>query len=125
MTQISLAATSTVDFLIGSRSCSVQRGGNMRHRHATCTCVPRRLRPGEAYTACVGTTQRNLRSHAYPRDVAKEHNNSAGYELLIGTSGYSYPDWKGTFYPRDLKKRVKSAVPELTYLSHYFNFCEI
>ncbi|HEY0563968.1 MAG TPA: DUF72 domain-containing protein [Terriglobales bacterium] len=58
--------------------------------------------------------------------MAGEHQKSAaGHELLIGTSGYSYPDWKGTFYPRDLKKRVKSAVAELTYLSHYFNFCEI
>ena len=48
-----------------------------------------------------------------------------GEELLIGTSGYSYPDWKGIVYPADLKRRVKSAAPELTYISRFFNFCEI
>ena len=25
--------------------------------------------------------------------------------LYVGTSGYSYPKWKGTFYPRDLPLR--------------------
>lgn len=25
--------------------------------------------------------------------------------LLIGTSGYDYPEWKGVFYPRDLKRK--------------------
>ena len=26
-------------------------------------------------------------------------------ELLIGTSGYDYPEWKGVFYPEDLKRK--------------------
>ena len=25
--------------------------------------------------------------------------------LLIGTSGYDYPEWKGVFYPEDLKRK--------------------
>jgi uncharacterized protein YecE (DUF72 family) len=48
-----------------------------------------------------------------------------GTELFIGTSGYSYPDWKGVVYPASLKKAVGGPVPELTYLSRYFNTCEI
>ena len=42
--------------------------------------------------------------------------------ILIGTSGFSYPDWHGTFYPSDLKKR---KVHELQYLAEFFDFCEI
>ena len=26
-------------------------------------------------------------------------------DLLIGTSGYDYPEWKGVFYPKDLKRK--------------------
>ena len=26
-------------------------------------------------------------------------------DLLIGTSGYDYPEWKGVFYPDDLKRK--------------------
>ena len=26
-------------------------------------------------------------------------------DLLIGTSGYDYPEWKGAFYPEDLKRK--------------------
>lgn len=32
-------------------------------------------------------------------------------KILIGTSGFSYPEWKGTFYPEDL--------PSKKYLSYY------
>jgi uncharacterized protein YecE (DUF72 family) len=46
-------------------------------------------------------------------------------QLFIGTSGYSYPDWKGVVYPRSLKRVGPSSTPELTYLSRYFNTCEI
>ncbi len=46
-------------------------------------------------------------------------------ELFIGTSGYSYPDWKGVVYPKSLKKDVGGPAPELTYLSRFFNTCEI
>lgn len=48
-----------------------------------------------------------------------------GVRLFIGTSGYSYPDWKGIVYPRSVKRDVGGPVPELTYLSRYFNTCEI
>ena len=29
----------------------------------------------------------------------------AGAELFIGTSGYSYPDWKGILYPRSVNTK--------------------
>ena len=47
-------------------------------------------------------------------------------EMFIGTSGYSYPDWKGVVYPKSVKREVgTSTTPELTYISRYFNTCEI
>ena len=52
-------------------------------------------------------------------------SNKADAELFIGTSGYSYPDWKGIVYPRTVKRDVGGSTPELTYLSRYFNTCEI
>jgi len=45
--------------------------------------------------------------------------------LFIGTSGYSYPDWRGIVYPKSVKREVGGGTPELTYLSRYFNTCEI
>jgi uncharacterized protein YecE (DUF72 family) len=50
---------------------------------------------------------------------------AAKAKLFIGTSGYSYPDWKGVVYPRSVKRDVGGTTPELTYLSRYFNTCEI
>ena len=47
---------------------------------------------------------------------------SNGHRILIGTSGFSYPDWHGTFYPQDFKKR---KIHELEFLSEFFDFCEI
>ena len=44
-------------------------------------------------------------------------NNSA---LLIGTSGYDYPEWKGVFYPQDLKRK-----DFLSYYSTQFNALEL
>jgi uncharacterized protein YecE (DUF72 family) len=41
-------------------------------------------------------------------------------ELLIGTSGYDYPDWKGGFYP-DKLARTKF----LEYYSEHFNSLEL
>ena len=41
-------------------------------------------------------------------------------DLLIGTSGYDYPEWKGVFYPEDLKRK--------DFLSYYvtqFNALEL
>ena len=40
----------------------------------------------------------------------------------MGTSGFSYPDWHGPFYPSDFKKR---KIHELEFLSRFFDFCEI
>jgi uncharacterized protein YecE (DUF72 family) len=40
--------------------------------------------------------------------------------LFIGTSGYSYEDWLGEFYPKDLPKNEM-----LSYYSQYFNSVEI
>jgi uncharacterized protein YecE (DUF72 family) len=52
-------------------------------------------------------------------------SKKTGAELFIGTSGYSYPDWRGIVYPRSLKRDVGGSTPELSYLSRYFNTCEI
>jgi len=40
--------------------------------------------------------------------------------ILIGTSGYDYPEWKGVFYPQDLKRK-----DFLLYYSSIFNALEI
>ena len=42
------------------------------------------------------------------------------HEIRIGTSGYSYEDWRGVFYPPDLPKGEM-----LTYYARYFNTVEI
>jgi uncharacterized protein YecE (DUF72 family) len=42
--------------------------------------------------------------------------------IYVGTAGFSYPDWKGIVYPRDLKKR---KLHELEYLAEFFDCCEI
>ena len=36
-------------------------------------------------------------------------------DLLIGTSGYDYPEWKGVFYPKDF----------LSYYAIQFNALEL
>jgi uncharacterized protein YecE (DUF72 family) len=41
-------------------------------------------------------------------------------ELLIGTSGYDYPDWKGGFYPEKL-----AWTRFLEYYSEHFNSLEL
>ncbi|MBN1551594.1 DUF72 domain-containing protein [bacterium] len=40
--------------------------------------------------------------------------------INVGTSGYSYPDWKGPFYPDSLPK-----TEYLEYYSRYFNILEL
>ncbi|TET52293.1 MAG: DUF72 domain-containing protein [Actinomycetota bacterium] len=41
-------------------------------------------------------------------------------ELLLGTSGYSYSDWIGPFYPERLGKSE-----QLSFYSKFFNTVEI
>lgn len=41
-------------------------------------------------------------------------------EVLIGTSGYDYPEWKGVFYPQELKRK-----DFLSYYSTVFNALEL
>lgn len=41
-------------------------------------------------------------------------------DLLIGTSGYDYPEWKGVFYPDDLKRK-----DFLSYYATQFNALEL
>lgn len=41
-------------------------------------------------------------------------------QILIGTSGYDYPEWKGVFYPEDLKRK-----DFLAYYSTVFNALEL
>ena len=41
-------------------------------------------------------------------------------DLLIGTSGYDYPEWKGVFYPQDLKRK-----DFLSYYATQFNALEL
>ena len=40
--------------------------------------------------------------------------------MLLGTSGYDYPEWKGVFYPDDLKRK-----DFLSYYSTQFNALEL
>lgn len=57
--------------------------------------------------------------------MAMSDRTHPGAELFIGTSGNSYSDWRGVVYPKSLKRAVGRPTPELTYLSGYFNTCEI
>lgn len=41
-------------------------------------------------------------------------------DLLIGTSGYDYPEWKGVFYPENLKRK-----DFLSYYATQFNALEL
>ncbi len=41
-------------------------------------------------------------------------------EILVGTSGYDYPEWRGVFYPQDLPRDEF-----LAFYSGYFNALEI
>lgn len=41
-------------------------------------------------------------------------------EILIGTSGYDYPEWKGEFYPQDLKRK-----DFLQFYASHFNALEV
>ena len=41
-------------------------------------------------------------------------------EILIGTSGYDYPEWKGVFYPQDLKRK-----DFLQFYAAHFNALEV
>ena len=41
-------------------------------------------------------------------------------DLLIGTSGYNYPEWKGVFYPADLNRR-----DFLSFYATQFNSLEL
>ena len=41
-------------------------------------------------------------------------------DILIGTSGYDYPKWKGVFYPEDLKRK-----DFLAYYANQFNALEL
>ena len=44
----------------------------------------------------------------------------ANFPLLIGTSGYDYPEWKGVFYPENLKRK-----DFLAYYATQFNALEL
>jgi len=41
-------------------------------------------------------------------------------ELLIGTSGYDYPEWQNIFYPQELKRK-----DFLSYYATQFNSLEL
>lgn len=42
--------------------------------------------------------------------------------ILIGTAGFSFKDWEGVVYPKDLKKR---KVHPLAYYAQFYDCCEI
>jgi uncharacterized protein YecE (DUF72 family) len=42
--------------------------------------------------------------------------------IFIGTAGFSYKDWEGIVYPKDLKKR---KIHPLQYLAQFIDCCEI
>jgi uncharacterized protein YecE (DUF72 family) len=41
---------------------------------------------------------------------------------FVGTAGFSYKDWEGIVYPRDLKRR---KIHPLRFLAEFFDCCEI
>jgi len=41
-------------------------------------------------------------------------------KIIIGTSGFSYPDWQGVFYPSGLPREEW-----LAFYSRHFSFCEL
>ena len=45
---------------------------------------------------------------------------TAAPDILLGTSGYDYPEWKGVFYPQDLKRK-----DFLSYYATQFNALEL
>ena len=49
----------------------------------------------------------------------ENRENKTG-NILVGTSGFSYPDWQGIFYPPGLKKEEW-----LEFYAQYFDFCEL
>jgi uncharacterized protein YecE (DUF72 family) len=49
-------------------------------------------------------------------------DGSPSMNIFVGTAGFSYKDWEGTVYPKDLKKR---KIHQLEYLAQFFNCCEI
>ncbi|HLJ90721.1 MAG TPA: DUF72 domain-containing protein [Candidatus Angelobacter sp.] len=42
--------------------------------------------------------------------------------IYVGTAGFSYKDWEGIVYPKDLKKQ---KLHPLEYLARFFDCCEI
>jgi uncharacterized protein YecE (DUF72 family) len=51
-------------------------------------------------------------------DIVPE--NKSNKQIFVGTSGYSYDDWRNVFYPRDLKENQF-----LLYYKRYFKALEI
>jgi len=46
----------------------------------------------------------------------------AAHRIRIGTAGWSYKDWNGTFYPPEVQRK---KVHPLEYLAHFFDVVEI
>src|SRR5882672_7597495 len=44
------------------------------------------------------------------------------HKILVGTAGFSYKDWEGVVYPKDLKKL---KIHPLGYYARFFDCCEI
>src|SRR5207245_4928196 len=56
----------------------------------------------------------------WPRQSLQPHSKIVPAMIWIGTSGYSYPEWKGSFYPADL-----STGKMLPYYAQHFTTVEI
>ena len=54
--------------------------------------------------------------------VSRSRNLKILVDIFVGTAGFSYKDWEGTVYPKDLKKR---RIHPLEYLARFFDCCEI
>ncbi len=54
------------------------------------------------------------------KDAGEGTIPSPGKNMRVGTSGWSYDDWAGPFYPKTLPKDLY-----LTFYTHVFNTCEI
>src|SRR5439155_23446684 len=79
-------------------------------------------RPGALWTGDrrgTGLGRRAWGSAQVCGDACHRHRGAV-MEILIGTSGFSYEDWRGFFYPEDLPKREM-----LAYYAEHFPTVEV
>lgn len=56
----------------------------------------------------------------HPKNPSAKYCQNSSIMILVGTSGFSYPDWVGPFYPESLPKQEL-----LAFYSEHFRTCEL